>query len=311
MMETFISKWKLDGNGNNNVAWIRMRDGAAVCDKLRKLARFGEGHLKIIADFDRTLTKGNSESSHGIIEKSNLLGDEYTSYARKLFEKYYPIESSSSTPKKERAAACEMWWNLNHAMLQEKGLRQSHIRIAVKNCRQIFLRSDFDRLLQILYCNKIPMIIFSAGFAQVIEEVLRDQCGFFYFMGRLVHPTSATLLDRKGTELVQVIANRALFEHGIVSGFSEPLITSCTKGEIAATVVGSSKGLLLLGDNIGDAQMSDGAEADVVLKIGFLNFNVSKSIDKYMELFDIVLICEDPKTEPLRFVCDMVLHMKD
>ena len=53
------------------------------------------------------------------------------------------------------------------------------------------------------------------------------------------------------------------------------------------------KNIILVGDSEGDVKMADGIDANVVFKIGFLNQNVEKLLDKYLEIYDIVLL-NDP-----------------
>jgi cytosolic 5'-nucleotidase 3 len=51
------------------------------------------------------------------------------------------------------------------------------------------------------------------------------------------------------------------------------------------------RNILLLGDSLGDADMSNGLDVrdDQILRVGFLNENVNERLDHYLRRFDVVL----------------------
>jgi 5'-nucleotidase len=51
---------------------------------------------------------------------------------------------------------------------------------------------------------------------------------------------------------------------------------------------------LLLGDSPGDAGMSDGFDAENILKIGFLNEKAEENLEHYKKLYDVVLLNDPP-----------------
>ena len=78
---------------------------------------------------------------------------------------------------------------------------------------------------------------------------------------------------------------------GWLEGFTEPLIHMYNKTQ---SVVDEGKGVLVnalvIGDGLGDANMSDGgASLEEVLKIGYLNDPSEDGKRKYSEAFDIVV----------------------
>ena len=92
-------------------------------------------------------------------------------------------------------------------------------------------------------------------------------------------------------------------ETGICNEFAEPLIHVFNKSEI--TIKGSKDSLyhttienrgnvILLGDSIGDLQMSSGIKHDVCLNIGFLNYDDEKLLGSFLERFDIVVLDDGP-----------------
>jgi len=67
-------------------------------------------------------------------------------------------------------------------------------------------------------------------------------------------------------------------------------------------VIKNRKNILLLGDHAGDAGMSDGFDAENIIKVGFLNEKVEENLEHYKKLFDVVLL-DDP---PFDFVVELI-----
>ncbi len=59
--------------------------------------------LYVVADFDRTITKGNSKTSWSILANSNLVPKEYVADRQALYDKYRPIEIDETLPLEYRS----------------------------------------------------------------------------------------------------------------------------------------------------------------------------------------------------------------
>ena len=70
----------------------------------------------ILTDFDRTLTKGNSESSWGVLSKSNLIDKDYIKARGKLYEYYRPYEVDLTMDYDTKNKLMVEWWS-NHIKL--------------------------------------------------------------------------------------------------------------------------------------------------------------------------------------------------
>lgn len=85
-------------------------------------------------------------------------------------------------------------------------------------------------------------------------------------------------------------------EKNICVGFQDPLIHVFNKNEAGVTdnthyeVIKNRNNVIVLGDSIGDLRMADGLEHEVNLSIGFLNHDTQLHLEKYMDMFDIVII---------------------
>ena len=274
---------------------IHFANGVNLQSKIQLLREcLCSSRLSVVADFDRTISARNSNSSHGVIEKCGLLSDDYHTRARELFETYYPIEISPTATLEERTQACETWWNAAHGLLIKEQLTSEKVAKAVENCSDLVLRDRFDEVLQLLETNSVPLLVFSAGFGDVIKAALLRHSGVWRTEQR--------------NDLRKVVANMAAWdESGRLTGFEEPLVHSCNKGAVVKQLLqqqqqqqgcgsqktsGENRCVLLLGDGIGDADMAAEEDGVVVLRVAFLNFEVEKNLDRYLSKFDIVLTAD-------------------
>ncbi len=111
---------------------------------------------------------------------------------------------------------------------------------------------------------QVPVLVFSAGIGDILEEILLMHDAYF--------PN------------IKIVSNYMDFnEKGALIGFKKPIIHTFNKNE---TVLGESKeyfadlshrqNAILLGDSDGDIHMGAGMEnPGAILKIGFLNSKVS------------------------------------
>ncbi len=64
--------------------------------------------------------------------------------------------------------------------------------------------------------------------------------------------------------------------------------------------------MILMGDSLGDVDMSLGLEHDTVLRFGFLNTGVGKTVQEHLSVyasaFDIVLIGDNTLTVPMMVI---------
>ncbi|CAN1258358.1 Cytosolic 5'-nucleotidase 3A, partial [Linum perenne] len=173
-------------------------------------------------------------------------------------------------------------WGQSHNLLIEGGLTYDSIKKSVA-ASEIAFREGVER--------DIPVLIFSAGLADIIEEVLRQK----------IH---------RSFKNVRIVSNRMEFDNdGRLTSFKGKLIHSLNKNEHALDMaaplherLGDSSGLndavsasvrertnvLLLGDHLGDLRMSDGLDYNTRISIGFLNDNIENNLVGYRKAFDVV-----------------------
>jgi hypothetical protein len=49
-------------------------------------------------------------STHGILERSGYFGEAFTTRAKQIFNKYYPIEVDTNIDHATKWAAMDEWW---------------------------------------------------------------------------------------------------------------------------------------------------------------------------------------------------------
>ena len=248
-----------------------------------KIAQFQHAKTKqlcVVSDWDRTLTKARTEdgqdaTSYSVIAHGAYLGEAYRIEMDRLYAQYRPIEISQTISHRKKQKAMQDWWMAALEMMQKYGLTEEIIEdIAAREFMR--LRDGAINFFNILSDREIPLLILSAGICNIISKFLKIR----------------TLL----TSNVTVTANKLIFDtHGAVAGFCEPVIHSFNKARHASNPQGC---VLLLGDTIEDAQMGTDADADCVIRVGFLNESIEENRAAYLRAYDIV-ICNDASMAPV------------
>ncbi|KAG9343969.1 hypothetical protein JZ751_012444 [Albula glossodonta] len=246
---------------------VYMQNSQRVEEVIQAMQRAGPNTLQVISDFDMTLTRFSYNGKrcptcHNILDNSKLISEECKEKLKDLLNTYYPIEIDSGRSVEEKLPLMVEWEGYN-----------------------VF----FDQLQE----HSIPLLIFSAGIGDVLEEVIR-QAGVFY-------PN------------VKVFSNYMDFdESGALRAFKGELIHIYNKREGALLNSGHFQELrarhnvLLLGDSLGDLTMADGVHStENILKIGYLNDKVEERREAYLKAFDIVL----EKDETMDIANAILLHI--
>lgn len=261
--------------------------------KISAIRQAGPAKLQVIADFDATLTKYwidgcRGLSSHNVLQQED---PEYNDKRQKLYEYYHPLEFDPEIPLDEKTKLMEEWWGKTHALLIEGGVTYNAIQNSVAKATIAF-RDGVTELFELLEEKGVPVLIFSAGLADIIEEVLKQK----------VH---------RSFENVRIVSNRMVFDdNGNLQTFKGKTIHVLNKNEHAldmaaplhdhcddANGLGDEKSalkkrtnVLLLGDHIGDLRMSDGLDYETRISVGFLNDRVESSLESYRKAFDILYL---------------------
>ncbi|XP_015253505.1 PREDICTED: 7-methylguanosine phosphate-specific 5'-nucleotidase-like [Cyprinodon variegatus] len=276
---------------------VMMRERSRVEDTIHSMQKAGARSLQVISDFDMTLTRFAYQgkrvpTTHNILNNRLLINEDSTKKMKELLNRYYPIEIDANLSPEEKLPYMVEWWTKVHELLIQQRIRKDMLAHAVRESSAM-LREGYRVFFDCLAEQRVPLLIFSAGVGDVLEEVIRQNDVF--------HPN------------VHIISNYMDFDHaGILQAFKGQLIHSYNKREGAlshATALRELHGrpnVLLLGDSLGDLSMADGvSEAQNILTVGFLNDQVEDRKESYMNSFDIVLVKDETMDVPnaiLRYI---------
>jgi len=250
---------------------------------LDKLVFWWKEKLHIISDFDRTLTQAYSNWKYrtsliSVLYEEWYLSKEYQETAQWFFAYYHPIEIDNNISMEEKKRAMEEWRRKHKLLLIKEWITKQDIYKAMKS-QNINLREWSKVFFEILNKNNIPLLILSAWWLWTlsIERYLENQKSLF--------------------KNIYLIWNEFVRDGDKAVDFKKPLIHTFNKDE---TVIEEfpeiyektehRKNVILLWDSIGDVKMIDWFKYDNLLKIGFLNKDVEKNIEKYKSNYDVVII---------------------
>ncbi|KAK9535355.1 hypothetical protein VZT92_007739 [Zoarces viviparus] len=269
---------------------VCMRDPQRVQEILEAMLKAGSNTVQVISDFDMTLTRfayngKRCPTCHNILDNCKLISNDCKEELKELLNTYYPIEIDSSRSIADKLPLMVEWWTKAHELLVQQKIKKDLLAIVVRDS-DARLRDGYQLLFDHLYEHKIPLLIFSAGIGDILEEVIR-QAGVF-------HPN------------VKVISNYMDFdESGVLRAFKGELIHIYNKREGALLntdhfqELRTRTNVLLLGDSLGDLTMADGVQdMENILKIGFLNDKVDERKQSYLDSYDIVLVKDETLEVP-------------
>ena len=256
--------------------------------KIKQLHDINPNLIQVISDFDWTLTYiRNKETNEvvpaiiSILYNKWYLSEEYSRKAKELENYYIPIEKDENIPLETRKLEMIEWWRKHEDLLIKYGLSKKHIDDVV-NSGIVQLRNGCVKFFEILKIFNIPITIFSASWlwTSAILPYLKKQ-GINY-------------------DNINFVSNEFIWD-GDWKAISRkwPIITSLNKDETVISKetypelyekVKSRKNVILLWNGVWDAVMAKDEDNDLVLRIWFLDEKTYGRLEKFKELFDLVLV---------------------
>ena len=252
--------------------------------------------------------------------------------AQELLKFYYPIELSTDMDLETKIKYIIEWVDKAHHLILSSKISRHQFKLAASNCfheNNIQLRDGvWDMLLTLEICN-IPCLIFSAGIADVVEEILllgyQQKLNNLYTSFPLsnIITLSNTISNISHISLpsnLHVVSNRMIFSgmslEDHVIGFDG--ICFHVHNKKASSIINTPflqlpdikqrTNILLLGDSLGDLDMSEGLsyDSDNIIKIGFLNDHIER-LPEYLKGFDLVILGDPGLEIPLEIIQEIVL----
>jgi HAD superfamily hydrolase (TIGR01544 family) len=161
---------------------IVIRNKEEFHEKLTRFQAGGVEKLSVISDFDYTMSKFHksngerSASCHKVLEDCDFINPLYKLSAQALQKKYYPLEVDPTLEEEERIRYMIEWVEKAHELLLQYGLTRNTVQLAVDEAitnQRIALRSNLLDFIKVIHFHKIPLLIFSAGIGDILQEVLR------------------------------------------------------------------------------------------------------------------------------------------
>lgn len=226
----------------------------------------------VLADFDRTITSGDGESTWGLISKSKYMDDAYKQERQKLFELYRPIEIDCSIDYDTKNEHMINWWKSHINLLLKYNLNENVIKdIIDKN--YLKFRQGAKEFLKSMYEQNVPVIIISAGIGNIINEFLISQNANY--------------------ENIHIISNFIDFKEGKINKFNNYIIHSLNKNmtilpDNLKQELSNRKNILLLGDGLDDIRMCTQEKRKDTIAVGFLEEKIEENLSSFRKLYDII-----------------------
>ncbi len=247
----------------------------------KKILEGGVGKLHIVADFDRTLTKSfvdghKIQTTWATVRNRGDLGEEYIKKAHQEFDKYHPIEISTTISQKEKDEKMVEWWTNHLKMLVHYGFSKELIEGVVRD-KMIQFRDGSSEFFDLLHKNNIPLVILSAGLGDIIKAAMKAE----NFLNGNAHIVSNFLeFDNYG---------KAVRPKGKIIHSQNKHETEIRDSPIFKDI-SHRNNVLLLGDVVADLKMADGSKYENLMKIGFLSPHMNNQLEHFKESFDVVLL---------------------
>ncbi len=236
---------------------------------IQKMRMLEKGNFDIVMDYDRTITRGDSNTTWGILSRTNILPAEYRSDRMSIYNHYRPIEVDSQIDETVKMAAMEDWFCKHVELLKKYHFNKKQIIDLFNEPDTMILRSGFIEFYNYLNDRNIPIQIVSAGIADFIEEFLKK--------------------NKCLSKNVMIKGNYLDFdEDGFVRGLKGSCVHSLNKNEIAYQNI-DKKDVIVIGDQVTDIRMVEGIDRGRVIAIGFINKENMADLEGFKDVFDMVL----------------------
>ncbi len=255
-------------------------------EKKERIAQLGVDAFQVVADFDGTLTSEVLQGKRvpsvmSILRDYGFLTPEYSQKAQHLFNTYHGFEQDPHLQPEERKAKMHEWWKKHFDLLIATGLQRQHIEQAVDSGKIAF-RDGIADFVQLLEQRNIPLLILSSSGLGV------DSIELFFERAGLLRNN------------IHIVSNQYIWnDAGVAIGIKEPIIHSLNKDETVLHAypffnqLSERQTALVLGNSLGDADMTNGLAVQETVKLGFTCTDTAETVAAFSAAYDAVLL-DDP-----------------
>lgn len=248
--------------------------------KIKELKqKINKDNICVFMDYDKTITSSESQDSWDASANKEVMGENLKKDMDKYYKKYGFIEFDYHIDKDKREKYIIEWYDKCMDLYYQYGLTKEKLQDSIDNSKLILRKGAKDFLFK-LYENNVPVIIFSAGIGNVIEQFLKNEECYY--------------------NNITIIGNFIKFdENGDMIKFSDDMIHSLNKNIDKLSdyklkeKIEEKEYRIVIGDLVEDINMMGEYPEHKSLKIGFLNKNITKNLEVYRKNFDIVLTEEN------------------
>lgn len=252
--------------------------------KLIALIAGGKDNLQVISDFDHTLTRNSVHSERVPVSyellMNGLLNDEGRQKAFAFENKYTPVEADPSVPLAEKRRLMEEWVRSGNELLVNSGISEGNI-INLLTERPLYLRARVEKMFSLCELHNIPVSVVSKGVGNLIEAIL---------------PVS---------ENVKVYSNFMEWdETGKIIGFSDPVV-DCKRKAGAIINQPMRMNLLVIGDTLEDAAVTEALEYSSCLKVCYFAGKNHENLEDFKGVYDL-LVLNDGNMTIIEYILSLV-----
>lgn len=240
----------------------------------RKLNDIDKADIFVVADFDRTITTGDSKATFALFGLSGLYGSEYERKRTEVHDYYRPIELDETLGYIEKYELMKEWALESYKLMLKYRVRESDIETISRENQLLQLRNGVVEFINTLNELRIPLIINSAGIGNFIECILK--------------------LNGCYSDNIFISANFLSFENDVIVDSITNIIHSMNKYDIRISnefkkLIKDKKTCVLIGDQLSDLNMDHNLSNDKTISFGFLESNVEENEKLFNEQYDVVL----------------------
>lgn len=251
-----------------------------------KLARFRRANMRVVADFDGTITHPRP-SSWALLDQIEHMMPGYTQSARDLYRQYHPFEVDQTLSRDHKNQIMKEWWMKALELFRKFWLKEAYFKAI--SIDTVWVREGMHEAFDYFLEHSIPVLILSAWVYQTIDMVLKKH--------------------RFEWNHISLSANKVIFDEAgnYESVLPEGYIHAGNKSEHTASHEMQEEfqwrsHIILLGDNIHDIEMIAPYERDDTIAVGYYQEWEQKDRKTYSDIFDIVVTSDTSDLGVLRYL---------